>query len=159
MGYTTAMGSSSLVEHILTHYGEFGDVEEDMSLEAGVLVKKDGSVLHWHLPFTRSSVYLPDSRELWDVIWEHRNDVLGFAHSHPGKGLPHPSMEDLTTFRGVDTALGRSLLWWITSEDRVVQFQKFDWQDRDLSDYLADHPNPDHTSQWLSELRKNSRYA
>lgn len=143
---------------MLKHFGEFGDVEGKLSLEAGVLVRRDGSPIYWHLPASRSSIYLPDSRDLWDIIWENRDDVLGFAHSHPGKGLPHPSMEDLTTFRGVDSSLGRSLLWWITSEDRVVQFQKFDWRDRDLSDYFADHAQSEHTMQWLEQLRKVSKY-
>ncbi len=149
----------SLVEYILRHYGEYGDVEDTLSLEAGVLVRTDGSPIYWHLPYTRSSVYLPDSQELWEVIWQNRQDVLGFAHSHPGSGLPRPSMEDLTTFRAVDIALGRPLLWWITSVDRVVELQKLDWKEKDLSYYLADHPQDQHIEQWLEELREKSKYA
>lgn len=86
-------------------------------MEAGVLIASDGTPVHWHLPDGRSSGYLPDSRSLWDAIWENRERVLGFAHSHPGFGPPAPSHEDITTFSAVERALGRRLRWWIVSGD------------------------------------------
>lgn len=89
-------------------------------MEAGVLIGTDGSPIHWHLPNGRSGGSLPDSPDLWSVIWEHRSRVLGFAHSHPGSGLPGPSLEDVTTFAAVESALGRRLLWWIASSDELV---------------------------------------
>lgn len=91
-----------------------------MSMEAGAVVAKDGSVLHWHLPSGRDGGSLPDSRELWDVIWDNRENLIGIAHSHPGKGVPGPSYTDVTTFAAIESALGRRLSWWITSEDRLV---------------------------------------
>lgn len=94
-----------------------------MSIETGVVVNLQGEPIFWHLPDNRSTGYLPDSRTLWDVLWENRNDLLGFAHSHPGKGYPYPSHEDLTTFAAVEAALGRRLSWWIMSESLIVLFK------------------------------------
>jgi hypothetical protein len=93
-----------------------------MSTETGVLVNLKGEPIHWHLPPGRNSAFLPDSRDLWGVIWENRNEVLGFAHSHPGQGTPYPSLEDLTTFAAVETGLGKRLLWWICTEDNLSTF-------------------------------------
>ncbi len=83
-----------------------------MSLEAGVLVGLDGKPLYWHTPEDRSVGHLPNSVPLWNVIWELRDQVLGFAHSHPGQGIPGPSYEDLTTFASIEAGLGRRLKWW-----------------------------------------------
>jgi len=92
-----------------------------MSIEAGVLVDLDCEPIHWHLPRDRNTGALPDSRQLWDIIWENRERVLGFAHSHPGSGLPGPSHEDVTTFAAIEAALGKRLVWWITSADNFVE--------------------------------------
>lgn len=86
-----------------------------MSIEAGVVLDLKGEPLHWHLPPGRSVGGLPDSRRLWDVIWENRDNISGIAHSHPGKGKPGPSYEDVTTFSAIEAALGRRLDWWIVS--------------------------------------------
>ncbi len=71
-------------------------------IECGVVVGIKGAI-HWHLPEGRTMGSIPDTRALWDVFWEHRKlDYLGFAHSHPGSGIPGPSMTDLTTFAAVE---------------------------------------------------------
>lgn len=123
-----------------------------MSIETGVLVNKQGEPIHWHLPPGRNVGYLPDSRDLWDIIWENRDNIQGFAHSHPGSGDTGPSWEDLTTFSAVERALGRRLWWWITSYDRLIALQwegpgQYDYRierlDRDLEAYAS----------WLEELR------
>jgi len=88
--------------------------------EAGVVIDSDGAPIFWHSPENRSVVSLPDSRLLWDVLWEYRESVEGVAHSHPGGGIPGPSYEDVTTFAAVEAGLGRRLLWWIASSDAVV---------------------------------------
>ena len=65
-------------------------------IETGVVVTGNGPI-HWHLPPGRSGGSLPDSRPLWDVLWEHRREFfLGFAHSHPGSGIPGPSFTDVS---------------------------------------------------------------
>ena len=89
-------------------------------MEAGIVLGLGGEPLFWHLPPGRSRAGLPDSRELWEAFWENRARLSGFAHSHPGRGLPGPSAEDLTTFAAVEAALGQRLDWWIASEDRLV---------------------------------------
>jgi len=91
-----------------------------MSIEAGVVLGQDNEVLYWHLPHTRSGGSLPDSRDLWDVLWENRGVVTGFAHTHPGNGLPGPSYTDVTTFAAVEAGLGKRLDWWILSSDSFV---------------------------------------
>lgn len=88
-------------------------------MEAGAVIGAGGKVLYWHLPDGRSGAHLPDSRDLWDVLWENRGRVVGFAHSHPGSGAPWPSLTDLTTFSAVERGLGKRLIWWIASSDSL----------------------------------------
>ena len=75
----------------------------------------------WHEPPGRTGGSIPDTRDLWDILWENRQLVVGFAHSHPGLGIPQPSYTDLTTFYAVETGLGRPIAWWITSADTLVE--------------------------------------
>lgn len=105
-----------------------------MTVEAGVVVAKDGSPIHWHLPADRSIAYLPDSHDLWTILWDNRENVAGFAHSHPGHGIPSPSWEDITTFAAIEAALGRRLSWWITSADHVISLV---WSGPDKHAYSA----------------------
>jgi hypothetical protein len=87
--------------------------------EAGAVVNKSGEVIYWHVPNDRGIGALPDSRDLWDIIWENRVDIAGFAHTHPGSGTPQPSHTDLTTFAAIEAALGKRLVWWIFTSDMV----------------------------------------
>jgi len=122
-----------------------------MSIETGVLVGLDLNPIHWHLPQGRSVAFLPDSRDLWDVIWENRNEVLGFAHSHPGSGVPIPSGIDITTFRAVEKALGRQIVWWICSRTHVIACRQFGKNPR-WESTVFDGMN----LGWLPELRRHS---
>lgn len=124
-----------------------------MSIETGVLVDLDGEPIFWHQPQGRNVGYLPDSRELWDVIWENREAISGFAHSHPGSGVPGPSEEDVTTFAAVEAALGRRLTWWITSADHVIALA---WQGPDRLGYQQ--VTIGERLIWLEELRECSDY-
>jgi hypothetical protein len=117
-----------------------------------VVVDRDEVPLYWHLPPGRSAGSLPDSRELWDFIWANREHIMGFAHSHPGSGIPSPSEEDLTTFSAIDLALGRRLSWWITSSDRVVIVM---WSGPDAYDYVLE--SLDYEPGWVAELRRLSK--
>lgn len=122
-------------------------------IEAGVVVDRSGNALHWHLPEGRTAGSLPDSRTLWEVFWDafKADTLLGFAHSHPGSGVPSPSYSDVTTFAAVEAALGRRLEWWITSADHVVLLR---WSGPDKTSYsaaiVAEEP------AWLTELRRLS---
>jgi hypothetical protein len=124
-----------------------------MSIEAGVLVDLDCEPIHWHLPEGRHTGALPDSRDLWEKIWSHREQVLGFAHSHPGSGQPGPSYEDLTTFAAVESALGKRLVWWIASEDSFVELC---WIGPGKLDY--DEGPAMYEPEWMAELRNLSNY-
>jgi hypothetical protein len=117
-------------------------------MEAGVVLDREGLPLHWHVPAGRTTGSLPDSRELWDVLWANRNALSGFAHSHPGSGIPGPSHEDVTTFSAVELALGRRLDWWITSGDAVVVVR---WRGPGSYDYAAELVAEE--PAWASRLR------
>lgn len=126
-----------------------------MSLEAGVVVLKGGG-LFWHVPGDRTAGSLPDSRALWDVFWENRDLVEGFAHSHPGKGIPGPSHTDITTFEAVERGLGRKLKWWIITEDHVGLCKRLRRSRQDPREgyWRVELLRPD--QPWLEELRRVS---
>lgn len=122
-------------------------------LEAAVLVGLDLNPLHWHLPLGRTNTFLPDSSDLWTVIWENRDHVLGLAHSHPGSGTPLPSYEDLTTFAAIEAALGKRLQWWIVSEDSMIVLS---WLGPARLHYKS--ATVEYEVSWLAELRALSKY-
>jgi hypothetical protein len=99
--------------------------EAIMSIETGVVIDLDGKPIFWHLPAGRTAISIPDTRLLWDVLWERRDEVAGFAHSHPGSGTPQPSETDVTTFFAIEQGLGRRLQWWITSADTLVSCMRY----------------------------------
>lgn len=126
-----------------------------MTIEAGVVVGlNEEDVLHWHLPPNRNVVALPDSRTLWSVYWDNRATMAGFAHSHPGYGVPGPSWEDITSFAGVEGGLGRRYKWWITSMDRLVVVT---WRGPKVYDYTTTPIAIDREPSWVPELRRLSR--
>lgn len=120
-------------------------------MEAGVVVVGTQPV-YWHLPAGRTTASLPDSRKLWEVFWDLKWEaalgLLGFAHTHPGSGVPSPSWTDLTTFAAVESGLGRRLHWWIASSTHLIVLN---WQGPDVHDYhtsiVAEEP------VWLHPLR------
>ena len=122
-------------------------------IEAGVLLDINGEALHWHMPPNRSGGALPDSVDLWSVIWENRDIISGFAHSHPGYGRTGPSHTDLTTFAAVEAGLGKRLDWWITSGDSMILLR---WTGPGRLHYnqLDVAMEPD----WVRELRRISTY-
>jgi hypothetical protein len=121
-------------------------------IEAGVVLDKNGLV--WHLPEGRSASGIPDSRTLWQVLWEafKADTLLGFAHSHPGSGVPGPSYSDVTTFAAVEAALGKRLDWWITSLDHVILLR---WGGPDKLSYRATIVTE--APSWVAELRRLSQ--
>ena len=126
-------------------------------MEVGVLINNDDQPIYWHQPNRRSSVALPDSLDLWQVIWQNRHLLAGFAHSHPGNGRPGPSYTDVTTFAAVEGALGKRLAWWITSDDHLVIVH---WQGPKEHDYIVRNSfKPKNTPAWVFELRRRSRHG
>ena len=124
-----------------------------MTIEAGVVIDMNGEPLFWHTPEDRTGGSLPDSVTLWDIFWNNRDNVLGFAHSHPGSGVPGPSYEDVTTFAAVEAALGRRLDWWITSANKIVIVR---WKGPDKLSYERELLDSNPT--WLPKLRELSEY-
>lgn len=121
--------------------------------EAGCLIDLETSiVLYWHTPNNRSISSLPDSRELWETIWNNRNKELGFAHSHPGAGEPGPSSTDLSTFSVIELGLNKRLKWWITSSDTLVMLTYVGPENYQSQIDLENYP-------WLLELRERSLYV
>jgi hypothetical protein len=120
-------------------------------LEAAAVISTTGAVLHWHLPAGRSAVLLPDSRSLWDVMWTHREQLAGIAHTHPGTGRPRPSWEDLTTFSACEAGLGVRLDWWIATADQLAVFRWVGPTPYRYRGRLLAEPPP-----WLHDLRVRS---
>lgn len=125
--------------------------------EAGVLLGVDNKPIYWHTPNSRSGGALPDSHDLWSVIWENRAQVTGFAHTHPGSGTPGPSYTDKTTFEAIEAALGKHLNWYILSLDGQ-SLCLFD----DGRLIIIDMNRPELDSQinkeWMKKLRELSEY-
>ncbi|MBT3219764.1 MAG: hypothetical protein HN348_11780 [Proteobacteria bacterium] len=116
--------------------------------ETAVVIGSDGQVLYWHAPLKRTMVAIPDTRALWDVLWQHREQLLGVAHTHPG--IPAPSQEDLTTFAACEAGLGRRLKWWILTADRA---RCFAWKGPEKLTYIGTKA---HFATWMAELRHRS---
>lgn len=129
------------------------ELKERVVIEAGVLVDLNNQPIHWHLPPGRNGGALPDSPDLWQVIWENRDRVLGFAHTHPWHGEPHPSGIDISTFCAVEAALGRHLKWWVVTFDQIGCWE-FDGQSQAFEGGRGlEHP------PWIDRLRELSRGA
>jgi hypothetical protein len=127
-------------------------------MEAGVLLGLDNSPLFWHTPNQRSGGALPDSRDLWEVIWENRAIVTGFAHTHPGSGIPGPSYTDITTFAAIEAALGKHLNWFILSSDSQVVCL-FDNEAKTYGKYIISVSyNTTTDVEWMMKLRELSNY-
>ena len=63
-----------------------------------------------------STTRIPDNRERWEIIWQHRNDISEIAHSHPGEFLDF-SHEDLTTMEAVEAGTGKPFTWSIITDN------------------------------------------
>jgi len=62
-----------------------------------------------------SATSIPDERERWETIWEHRSEITEIAHSHPGEFLDF-SHEDLTTMQAVEAGTGKAFTWSIVTK-------------------------------------------
>jgi hypothetical protein len=120
-------------------------------MEAGVVIDNNGEPIHWHTPNDRSSGHIPDSRPLWIIFKENRDRMVGFAHSHPGGGVPGPSWTDITTFEANESGLKKRLKWWIVSSEATVVAE---WVGPDKFDYEVT-PVEDEPS-WVPGLRAAS---
>jgi len=115
--------------------------------EGALVLDHRKQIIYWHFPEDRTSGYIPDSNKFWEFLWSNREVVKYIAHSHPGGGIPHPSTEDLTTFRAIELGLGKHIIWYIMSEDSLVEIQ---WR--------GDHYEvlPLKTLDWVFELYRKT---
>ena len=119
-----------------------------MSLEAGVLLSVTEEPIYWHEPADRSISALPDSRILWNHIWDNRNRILGFAHSHP-LGIIYPSQEDITTFSAIEIAIGKRLLWPILTKEVITYWR---WQGPNKFNYRQIYDFHSSNKKWIHKL-------
>lgn len=89
-------------------------------IEVALVFDRAGRGFHWHAPPGASRILIPDSRSLWEVLWESRDRLGGVAHTHPDPGGVSPSRTDLTTWSACERALGRRLLWPIATSTEVA---------------------------------------
>jgi len=122
-------------------------------IEAAFVFDKEGKVIHWHLPIGRTVGSIPDSRDLWSVLWENRKNLGGVAHTHPWNGCPEPSGTDLTTFAACEDALGIRLVWPIVTFDQVKCFA---FQGPNRYNYNVVERFPELHDNDLDELRRLS---
>lgn len=130
-------------------------------IEAGVVISSMGEPIFWHEP-RHSSGAIPDSRALWDALWKAHRDgwLAGFAHSHPGSGVPGPSSTDMSTFVAIESALGRPLAWWITSSDRLVVINRSTMDSvPERVVYAIQEIVVEREPFWVAELRRRSEIA
>jgi len=92
-------------------------------METGLVFDRFGAPIFWHVPPDRSCGALPDSRALWDVLWESRGFLGGVAHTHPWHCAAAPSTTDVTTFAAVEAGLGQRLVWPIVTFTEVGYFR------------------------------------
>jgi len=124
-------------------------------METGLVFDFHGGVIHWHVPPNRSQGALPDSRDLWEVLWENREILGGVAHTHPWNCEAHPSQTDVTTFAAVEAGLGMRLVWPIVTFTEVGYFT---WVGPDRLDYgILEHRRFRIYREHIERLRELSR--
>jgi hypothetical protein len=89
-------------------------------METALVFDLNGNTIHWHEPPGRSGGSIPDTRSLWDILWENRERLGGVAHTHPWDGPAYPSNTDLTTFDAIERGLGKHLLWPVVTFTEVL---------------------------------------
>lgn len=124
-------------------------------IETALVFNLEGQTMLWHEPHGRSGGSIPDSADLWNFLWENRHRLGGVAHTHPWFGAPWPSETDLTTFRAIDAALGRPLLWVVATLDNESYWGLDDLSGPENYGYRLIR-DPDVIVRDLQELRRRS---
>jgi hypothetical protein len=89
-------------------------------IETAFVFSREGEVIRYHLPHGRTSGSIPDSYDLWELLWKHRGILGGVAHTHPWNGASGPSHTDVTTFAAVEAGLGKRLIWPVVTFTHVT---------------------------------------
>lgn len=93
-------------------------------VEVAMVFNNKGETLYIHQPVGRTGISLPDSQDLWAILWENKDQLGGVAHTHPWYGDPWPSATDLTTWDALERGLGKLLLWPVVTLNTVAVFQR-----------------------------------
>jgi hypothetical protein len=80
--------------------------------EVCFLIGRNNAVIY--ADASNSPSALPDSRDRWEAIWTHRDDIEAIVHSHP-VGPSAFSAEDLSTMSAVDSALGKAMRYCVVA--------------------------------------------
>jgi len=120
--------------------------------EVIVLFDLNGKAFHWHDENAETG-YVPDSDDLFDVIWDNRHRFAGFAHTHPWNGSAAPSGMDLTTFEAIEKSLGKRCLWPVVSFTEIMLVVR----NPVTGDFVPFDPNYLTVEfDWIDELRRRS---
>jgi len=131
-------------------------------MEIAVVIDKNNEVIAWHNPKGSTNGSIPHSYDLWQIMWDRKDDLRGIAHSHPGSGSTGPSFTDVTTWYACEMALGDHnfapedrLRWWITTHDQLFVFwwagpKKYDYAGKRVTDPKVLR------SDWVQTLRDMS---
>lgn len=103
-------------------------------METALVFDKWGEPIFWHIPADRSQGAIPDSRDLWQILWENRERLGGVAHTHPWTGPCWFSSTDVTTFAAIEAGLGQRLIWPVVTFSEVGYFE---WVGPDRLDYAT----------------------
>lgn len=94
-----------------------------MSTETALVFDVEGNTIAIHEPPCRTGSFIPDSFNLYEVLWGNRHRLGGVAHTHPWYGPAWYSEEDRTTFSAVDLALGKRLVWVVVTFSEAVYYK------------------------------------
>lgn len=124
-----------------------------------MMFDQEGKALFWLGPNGCHAGAVEDSHVLWQRIWDAREVIGGVAHTHPWGGYPHPSDTDVTTWRALELALGKRLVWPIITMDQMTCYKWFPAENSDCY-YRAVAWAHRYTDHWLNnvlEMRRLSR--
>jgi hypothetical protein len=110
-------------------------------IEVAVVFDPLGRPIYWHCPLDNSIGAIPDSRKLWDILWDNRHHLGGVAHTHPWVAPAIPSITDHTTFQAIEAGLGRWCLWPVVTLS-------------DVGFYVL-HPETKEIMEWADPFTKN----
>ena len=122
-----------------------------MTHEVAMVFDKQGRPLYW---LNGRSAAVEDSRSLWEVVWENRENLGGVAHTHPWDGPTGPSGTDISTFAAIESGLGKRLLWPIVTMTHVHCFRHVQTATVGESDYVPVAVTDEWLKQWKDNLEK-----
>jgi hypothetical protein len=118
-------------------------------IESAMVFDEKGLIIYWHDPPGASSSHIPDSKRLWNVLWNQRHRLGGVAHTHPWDGPTEPSGTDLSTFKAVEAGLGQRLIWPIVT---MTHINYFTWEPNSKEYFEIQRVDFRDTHRWMSQI-------